>query len=127
MAIHCHVGKQQIASRSLYDSGMDARLILERKLRVLMEQSNGKYRDRKLLAAAAGVSARSVGYLLQKNGNPTLKTIQAVAGVFKLEPWELLMDDHSTRERLLGRIFGATGAWRPGDPDRRAPSQLSDE
>jgi transcriptional regulator with XRE-family HTH domain len=119
MAMCCQACKQQIARGYGYAFLMDAREILERKLRLLMAQSNGKYSDRKLLGAAAGVSARSVGYLLQKSGNPTLKTIQAVAGVFKLEAWELLIDDSSARERLMGRIFGSNQHWQPGDPERR--------
>ena len=121
MAIYCQEGKQHIASRSHYPLRMDVRIVLERKLRALMDAPGSKYPDRKLLARAAGVSERSVGYMLQKSGNPTLKTIQAVAHVFGLEAWELLMDSDSARDQLLGRIFGPTERWKPGDPDRRRP------
>jgi transcriptional regulator with XRE-family HTH domain len=103
---------------------MDAREVLARKLRALMRDS-GKYTDRELLGRAAGISARNVGYMLQKTGNPTLKSIQAVAKVFGLDAWELLIDSGTARDRLMSRFFGQADRWKPGDPERRREDRRS--
>jgi hypothetical protein len=59
--------------------------------------------------------------MLQKTGNPTLKSIQAVAEVFGLDAWELLIDTTTARNKLMGRIFSDTEpTWRLGDIDRRS-------
>lgn len=89
---------------------MTSKEILRKTLRAMMRTSE-KYRDRKSLAGAAGISARAVGYMLQKDaGNPTLAHIEAVARVFKLEAWELLIDHAETKRRLITKILSAEAA-----------------
>lgn len=68
-----------------------AREILNHNLRGLMA-AHPILRDRKALKARTGVSPRTIGYMLQPTqGNPTLANLEAVAGAFHLEVWELLM------------------------------------
>ena len=48
--------------------------------------------NRKAIKTASGVSERAVGYILQEDGgNPTLAHLEALAGAYHLEVWELLM------------------------------------
>lgn len=96
---------------------MNAREILARKVKALMAGS--KYTNVDKLGAASGVKPRTVGYLISGKGNPTLKTIEAIAGVFKLQAWELLIDHNVARDQIMGRIFGSGESWRSGQPDRR--------
>lgn len=98
---------------------MDSRQLLARRVRSLMDGSQ-RYNDREKLASAAGISPRSVGYILEGNSNPTLNSIEAVARVFGLDVWELLIDDSKARTKLVDRIFGQSGQWEVGDLDRRA-------
>ena len=106
MAIYCHTVKQHIANGFFYDGlAMKSREILAKNLRLLM-QNSAKYKNRPSLAAAAGLSARTIGYMRQKTGgNPTLKNIEAVAEIFDLEVWELLIDHAQAKKRLLSKIF----------------------
>lgn len=47
--------------------------------------------SRQLLHEKTGVSDGSLGQMLGGRGNPTLKSLEAVATFFHLEVWELLM------------------------------------
>lgn len=107
VAIDCQVVKQQIASGFGYDYWrMEAKEIMGEILSALMA-SSPKYRDRQSLASKSGVSARTIGSMMKGKGNPTLKSIVAVAQVFNLEAWELLIDHAQTRRKLITRILDA--------------------
>ena len=71
---------------------------------------HSKYRDRAAIQKACGVSARTVGYMREGTGNPTIANIEAVARLFKLEAWELLIDHAEARKRLMARIFDESAA-----------------
>lgn len=78
-----------------------ARHILAANLRKLMSK-HPVLRDRKAIAARTGISARTVGYMLQSGeGNPTLANIEAVADAFKVPAWRLLTDDENVDKLLL--------------------------
>lgn len=65
--------------------------VLAHNLKALMA-AHPVLRDRKAIKTRTGVSERTVGYMLQpEDGNPTLSNMEAVAGAFHLEVWELLM------------------------------------
>jgi len=69
-----------------------ATLALRDNVRALMEFKGMSQRD---LAKEAGISQRAVGYLLQyqddNDRHPTTSTIEAVAQVFDLEAWQLMV------------------------------------
>lgn len=62
--------------------------------------------NRKAVSLRTGgeVSARAVGYMLQEDGgNPTLAHLEAVAGIYHLEVWELLMPGLDT-SKVVGSV-----------------------
>lgn len=67
-------------------------------------------------ATRGAVSARTVGSMKSGKGNPTIANIEAVAQVFKLQAWELLIDREAEKERIMGRIFGSSAVQ---DTDER--------
>lgn len=68
-----------------------AKEVLRHNLTALMS-AHPILRDRKAIKTRTGVSERSIGYMLQPDaGNPTLANLEAVAGAFHLDVWELLM------------------------------------
>lgn len=82
-----------------------AREILAVKLRQLMS-AHARLRDRDSLETATGVSARTIGYMLEGNGNPTINNVEKVAGAYGLEAWEMLFDPDKSRGKLVERLFG---------------------
>ena len=42
-------------------------------------------------------------------GNPTIDNIEAVASVFKIEAWELLIDEDEARRRILAKLLHTKG------------------
>lgn len=90
----CHAVKQHIATEGKYAARMpkSAHRTLADNLAELM-RAHADLDTRKKLAARAGISARSVGYMLQSGrGNPTLGHIEAVANAFRVPVWRLLSD-----------------------------------
>ncbi len=84
-----------------------ARQILADNLRALMSKTPAlDHRDK--IAARSGISARTVGYMLQSgDGNPTLRNIEAVADAFKVPVWRLLTDSPNVDKLiLLNKILG---------------------
>lgn len=77
---------------------------------------------RPLIAAASGVSARTVGYMLQSGrGNPTLGNIELVARAFNVPVWRLLVDSPIIERMLMvSRILEM-----PGVPDTALGAQWS--
>jgi transcriptional regulator with XRE-family HTH domain len=87
-----------------------ARQILAQNLRALMSrQPSLDHRDK--IAARSGVSARTIGYMLQSgDGNPTLASIEAVALAFRVPVWRLLTDlPDADKLLLLQKILGSDG------------------
>jgi transcriptional regulator with XRE-family HTH domain len=87
-----------------------ARHILAQNLRALMSKYPSlDHRDK--IAARSGVSARTVGYMLQSGeGNPTLASIEAVADAFRVPVWRLLTDSPNVDKLLLlQKILGSDG------------------
>ena len=94
-----------------------ARETLAQNLRDMMA-AHERFTNRKALAAATGISPRSIGYMLQSGpGNPTLANIEAVAQAFKVPAWQLLVD--SPAMRRLAQVANILDA--PAVPDSRIP------
>ena len=87
-----------------------ARQILADNLRALMAK-HPALDHRNKIAARAGVSPRTIGYMLQSGeGNPTLGNIEAVAQAFKVPVWRLLTDSPNVDKLLLlNKILGGNG------------------
>lgn len=85
-----------------------ARQVLAQNLRQLMARHPDLY-DRDRLASRAGVSPRTIGYMLQSgNGNPTLDSIEAVARAYGKPVWHLLIDSPVIEKLLLlDKILGS--------------------
>lgn len=67
-----------------------AKGVLRHNLSRLMK-AHPTLNSRKAIETRTDVSARTVGYMLQEEGpSPTLTNLEAVAGAFHLEVWELL-------------------------------------
>lgn len=64
--------------------------ILADNLRKLMKASKD-LTSQADVGAKAGVNQRTVGRILNQEHFPTLDILEAIAGVFKLEPWQLLV------------------------------------
>lgn len=98
-----------------------ARQVLAANLLELMA-SHPRLNDRKSVAAAAGVSARTVGYMLQSGrGNPTLANIEAVAAAFRVPVWQLVTDSPTVKKLAsIARILDT-----PGVPDERLAPEWS--
>jgi transcriptional regulator with XRE-family HTH domain len=109
VAIDCHLVKQHIARTLQYDDmSMDAREILSKNLKKLMA-THPRYNDRESVQNGCGVSARTIGHMREGKKNPTLANIEAVARLFKLEAWELLIDHGEARRRILERLLAQPG------------------
>lgn len=82
-----------------------ARAALRASLKAQME-AHASLRTRETVARRAGVSARTVGYLLQLSGpSPRLDVLERVAAAFGLRAWELLIDPDEDRDRVIDRLF----------------------
>lgn len=64
------------------------------------------------LAARAGISQRSVGYLINyKDGqdhHPTTQTVEAIAGAFGVDPWQLMIPNlplELVRSKRFGKLI----------------------
>lgn len=115
-----------------------ARDVLRQNLQEIMA-IHPTLKSRKAIELRTGgaVSARSVGYMLQKEGgNPTLANIEAVAGIYHLEVWELLMPGLDTskvvasvsaREKALHRriedSMNALGISEYKVPTKKEPAR----
>ena len=78
-----------------------ARQTLATNLRQLMAR-HPDLNDRPKLALRSGVSARTIGYMMQSGeGNPTLANIEAVAKAFGKPVWHLLIDSPVIEKLLL--------------------------
>lgn len=101
----------------MLDSMTSARSLLAKNLREMMA-THDRLTNRKALAAATGISPRSIGYMLQSGpGNPTLANIEAVAHAFKVPVWHLLTDSPTVRKMTqIAQILDA-----PAVPDTRIP------
>ena len=91
--------------------------MLARNLRELMA-NHDRLTNRPALAAATGLSARTIGYMLQSGkGNSTLANIELVARAFKVPVWHLLVDSPTVRKMTqIAQILDA-----PAVPDERTP------
>jgi hypothetical protein len=68
-----------------------ARDVLRQNLQNLM-RVHPTLKSRKAIQGRTDVSERTIGYMLQQEGpSPTLSNLEAVAGAYKLEVWEILM------------------------------------
>jgi hypothetical protein len=68
-----------------------ARDVLRQNLKSLM-RAHPTLKSRKAIQTRTDVSERTIGNMLQVEGpSPTLGNLEAVAGAYKLEVWELLM------------------------------------
>lgn len=114
--MYCRSVKQQIAERVGYpEKTLNARAILAANLAELM-RANPSLNSRKTLGARAGISPRTVGYMMQSGkGNPTLANIEAVAAAFRVPVWQLLAD--SAGVKRLASIAAILDA--PPVPDER--------
>jgi DNA-binding phage protein len=125
MTINCPIVKQHIAKGVNYHDFMlkDAKTLLSQHLRVLMN-THPRLRDRLSIAKAAGISPRSVGYMLQRGtGNPTLAHVEAVADAFGVRTWELLIDRDLEKEKLMQKVF-APGLQTDAPPEPDSPMTL---
>jgi transcriptional regulator with XRE-family HTH domain len=75
-------------------------------VRVLLSaaKDSGQQISQKIIAKAAGISPRTLAHHLsidaEDKSAPTLRTVQAVANAFGLEPWLLLTEDLSAEIAL---------------------------
>lgn len=103
----------------------DAKTLLSEHLRTLMK-GHPRLKDRPSVAKAAGISPRSVGYMLQPgSGNPTLAHIEAVATAFNQRAWELLIDRELEKEKLMQKVFAPD--HRPNEDSDTDPSMTLHE
>jgi transcriptional regulator with XRE-family HTH domain len=64
--------------------------VLAENLKLLMKAADPPMSARGL-AAAAKVDGKTVGRILAQQNSPTLESLQAIAAVFDLLPWQLLV------------------------------------
>jgi transcriptional regulator with XRE-family HTH domain len=57
------------------------------------------------VAKRAGVAHSHIGRILHQQSSATVDMLDALAGAFGLEPWELLTDFETTREEALRRML----------------------
>jgi transcriptional regulator with XRE-family HTH domain len=98
--------------------------VLSKRLKTLMAERGV---NRKKIETKTGVSARTVGYMLEagENSNPTLENLMLVAEYFGISVWELLFDPEVDTKKLMerglkgGRIFA--DAAREEEPRKDRP------
>lgn len=106
-ALLCSASKHNCASGSAYPSRMQSKatLALRDNVARLMEHTGMSQRE---LAKEAGISQRAVGYLLQykdiNDRHPTTSTIEAVAQVFNLDAWQLMIPNQPLELLLSQRL-----------------------
>lgn len=106
--------KREPARRKQDAAGIPAVQIFANNLKVLLDQGakleGGLTQEQ--LAKSMGISLRTLGYLLQAQSAPTLRTVALAAAAFGLEPWQLLIEDFPAdvalnpklRQRVLDTI-----------------------
>lgn len=72
---------------------MKPRHILAANLTRAMRVGSEKTRSQLGLKAASGVAQATIGRILRAETDATIDTLQALAKVFDLEPWQLLVPD----------------------------------
>lgn len=122
-ALLCSAGKHNCASGSAYATRMQSKatLALRDNVARLMEHTGMSQRE---LAKEAGISQRAVGYLLQykdiNDRHPTTSTIEAVAQVFNLDAWQLMIPDQPLELLLSPRLKLHTKDYMEVGEDGRA-------
>lgn len=93
----------------------------------LMSQARQVEVRREDIAAKARISLRSLGYQLQGKHSPTLRTIEAVASAFGLQPWQLLLPGLSVDLLLDKSVAHTLGAYLSASaPERHAIDKVVD-
>ena len=77
-----------------YLSGMDVRRVVAENIQTLLDYARDHqkpYADAKALAVRAGLSPSTVGHILKCEGAAKIDTLEAIAQVYKLSAWSLLI------------------------------------
>ncbi|HET6631553.1 MAG TPA: helix-turn-helix transcriptional regulator [Rhodanobacteraceae bacterium] len=99
----------------------DATLAIRDNVRRLM---NDRGMSQRALAKAAGVSQSSVGYLLRyrdiNDRHPTTSTIEAIAGAFGVQTWQLLIPEMPLELLTSPRMAALLLNYKDAAPEGRA-------
>jgi len=95
------------------DARMDAKLILSRNLRLLRDHHprDWKWSYKEIARRSGGrVSAKTVGNMINEVGDTRIDNVDAIASVFGLRAWHLLMPhlfSDATSETNVVRLYNA--------------------
>lgn len=85
----------------------ELRQVFKANLERLMRANPGLDSGPKL-EAKSGIGKSTISRWLETppQSAPTLDSIAAIARAFGVQPWELLVDERTSAETLVGRLFG---------------------
>ena len=73
---------------------------------IAREKAAGRrLKDRDAIALATGIAPKSVANAMSGKGNPTIDTIERICRAFRVQPWEMMVDDAAVRRSTLERIL----------------------